>query len=696
MSSVSKTPNHLSKEKSPYLLQHAFNPVDWYPWGEEAFEKAEKEDKPIFLSIGYSTCHWCHVMERESFEDTDVAKILNENFVAIKVDREERPDIDNVYMNLCILIRGTGGWPLTMITTPKKQPFFAGTYFPKKSRRGMTGLIDILKQVVELWKTDKIKLISSAEKTVEYLKENVSAKQEGEALDQTALEEGFVNLLESFDSVDGGFGARPKFPIPFNLLFLLRYWKKKGTSQALSMVEKTLQKMRQGGIFDQVGYGFHRYSTDSTWLVPHFEKMLYDQALICMAYTEAYLATGKPEFRRVVEETLEYVSRSMSDSEGGFYSAEDADSEGKEGRLYLWTEAEIREALGADADSIIKVFNITKEGNYDDEAQQRRTGRNILHLTKAYQELANEFGISMIEFESFLERSRRRLFEAREKKIPPLKDTKILTDWNGLMAAALAKCSTAFNQPIYAEKAEKTLNFILERLQTVDGKLCHRYKDGETAIRASIEDYAFTIWGLIEVYEATFKVKFLAEALRLQREAIKHFWDNIAGGFYFTAEYDEKVLVRVKEYRDSAIPSANAVSLLNLTRLARMTGEVEFEEKAQELQKAIATATSVSACQNTMLLAALDFAIGPTSEVVIVGDKEDRTTKEALRVFSTKFIPNMTILLKGEEDEQLVAIAEHTKVMRMINDKTTIYVCRNYTCNQPTNDIAQALEAVNK
>ena len=695
MSSYVRKPNRLAKEKSPYLSQHGFNPVDWYPWSEEAFVKAEKEDKPIFLSIGYSACHWCHVMEKESFEDEEVAGILNESFVAVKVDREERPDIDNRYMNACILFNGSGGWPLTIFMTPRKQPFFAGTYFPKSSRSGMTGLVDLLKQVAELWKKDKTKLVSSAEKTVELLRENALTKLNGEELDQTTLDEGFVDLLEGFDSANGGFGTRPKFPIAINLLFLLRYWRKKGRLQALNIVEKTLQKIRQGGIFDQVGFGFHRYSTDSTWLVPHFEKMLYDQALICMAYVETYQATGKPEYQKVAEEILDYILRDMSDPEGGLYSSEDADSEGQEGKFYLWIDTEIRELLGRHADLMIRVFNVQRKGNYYNEARQRKTGKNILHLNEPLQELAVDFGLGFEELSSIFEESRRKLFEAREKRARPLKDTKILTDWNGLMIAALAKSARAFNQPRYAGAAERSVKFIIEKLQVSDGRLKHRYKDGEAAIIGNLDDYAFVIWGLIELYETTFELRYLTEALRLQHVMIKHFWDGTDGGFYFTSDDDEKILIRSKEFHDSAIPSGNAVALLNLIRLTRMTGDIELEEKTEELKKAFVN-LSADNTGNTMLLSALDFVAGPAYEVVIVGDPQSQTTKETLRTMGTKFIPNKTVLFKSENDEQLEKIAEYTKNMKTINNKTTIYVCSNFTCNKSTNDIDQALEAINK
>ncbi|NLE05293.1 MAG: thioredoxin domain-containing protein, partial [Crenarchaeota archaeon] len=492
--------NRLANEKSPYLLQHANNPVNWYPWCEEAFEKARKESKPIFLSIGYSTCHWCHVMEKESFEDLKVAQLLNEKFVAIKVDREERPDIDSIYMRVCISMTGQGGWPLTIIMTPDKLPFFAGTYFPKNSLVGrMIGLLDILKEISNLWKKDKTELESKARKVVEYLAEYFELKSGKEDFTETILDEAFIELLDRFDENNGGFGLRPKFPSPHNFLFLLRYWKRKTSPKALEMVEKTLQKMRMGGIFDQIGFGFHRYSTDSVWMVPHFEKMLYDQAMMSIAYIEAYHATGKIEYKKTAEEIFDYVIKHMENSEGGFFSSEDADSEGQEGNYYLWTEAEIKKALPDNAELITKIFNISKWGNYA-ESQRLKNEKNILYLKKPVQELALELGLESEKLLAILEDARQNLYVTREKRIHPFKDNKILTDWNGLMIAALAKAAKAFCSAKYFEAAKKTVNLILNKVQTKKGRLLHRYKDGEAAIGGYLDDYAFLIWGLIELY----------------------------------------------------------------------------------------------------------------------------------------------------------------------------------------------------
>jgi len=684
--------NRLAKEKSPYLLKHAQNPVDWYPWTEEAFMKAEKKDKPIFLSIGYSTCHWCHVMERESFEDEEVAEILNKNFVSIKVDREERPDIDKIYMKTCVLMTGSGGWPLTIIMTPQQQPFFAGTYLPKRGRAGIVGLVDLLGKVAKSWETDKSRLISAAESATEYLVEYVTEKQREEELTEIVFDEAFIRLLDGFDQSNAGFGTSPKFPFPHNLLFLLRYWKIKGRQQALEMVEKTLQKMRVGGIFDQVGFGFHRYSTDSRWLVPHFEKMLYDQAMMAIAYTEAYQATGKDEYRKTVEEIFEYVLRDMTNPKGGFFSAEDADSEGQEGKFYLWTEAEIKQVLGENADLITKVFNISREGNYHDEVHKDKTGRNILHFREPLLKLSLDLGVSYEELASVLRNVRQKLFEAREERVHPLKDDKILTDWNGLMIAALAKGAQVFNARELSEAAENAVGFILEKLQRVDGRLIHRYRDGEATVDGNLDDYAFLVWGLIELYEATFDTRYLEEALRLQDDMLEHFWDKESGGFFFKADDSEKLLIRHKDFRDGAIPSGNSVAFLNLIRLSRMTGKTHYEEKAATLARAFSSHEEGTPSHNTMFLTALDFFIGPAYEIAIVGNPNSEETKNMLHAIRTRFVPNKVMLLKEVDQKDLGNLAGFTKDMKTIDNKTTVYICRNFVCNKPVTEIEEVLE----
>ncbi|UCH32767.1 MAG: thioredoxin domain-containing protein [Candidatus Bathyarchaeota archaeon] len=691
MSRRTKRSNRLSKEKSPYLLQHARNPVDWFPWGDEAFARAKKENKPIFLSIGYSTCHWCHVMERESFEDLEVAEVLNGTFVSIKVDREERPDIDSVYMKASMLMTGSGGWPLTIIMTPEKKPFFAGTYFPKLDHRGMPGLLSLLSQIAELWKKDSSKFVGTADKITEQLMEYVKAKKGVEEPSELLLDEGFLKLLDSFDRINGGFGYRPKFPTPHNLLFLLRYWKRTGRREALEMVETTLQKMRLGGIFDHVGFGFHRYSTDSQWLVPHFEKMLYDQALLAMAFTEAYQATGKAEYKKTVDEIFTYVLRNLTSAEGGFFSAEDADTEGEEGKFYLWPLEEVKETLGEDADLAFRMFNIKMRGNYADEVHHQTTGKNILHLKTSHDGLSAALGQSVEELASKWEAMRLKLFAIREKRTRPLRDDKILTDWNGLMIVAFAKAAQAFDARKYTKVAEKAANFILRSLRKDENRLLHRYKDGDAAIDGNLRDYAFLIWGLIELYEVSFNVKYLREALRLQDGMIEHFWDRQNGSFFSTADDGENLLIRDKNLSDGALPSSNSVALLNLVRLSRMTGSTEYEKKARLLARVFSSHSEGESVHNSMFLSSLEFLIEPTFEIVLVGTRRLRDTATMLKAIRTRFLPNKVILFKEKDDRHLDCITSFTGGMQAINGKATAYICKNFTCSRPTTSIKEVL-----
>jgi len=506
------TTNRLATEKSPYLLQHASNPVDWYAWGDEAFEKAAKEDKPVFLSIGYATCHWCHVMEHESFEDPIVASLMNEAFVNVKVDREERPDIDQVYMAVCQMLTGSGGWPLTIIMTPDKKPFFAATYIPKQSRYGRMGMVDLVPRVQQFWQSDRDKLMESANQIVGRL-DTTNRNRPGE-VPAGVVDAAFEQLAARFDAPRGGFGDRPKFPSPHNLLFLLNYWARTGEAGALQMTEKTLEAMRLGGIFDHVGFGFHRYSTDSEWLVPHFEKMLYDQAMLALAYTDAAQATGSADYERVVREVLAYVLRDMTSPEGAFYSAEDADSEGEEGLFYLWTVDEMVEALeNNDGAFAVDLWNADPEGNYLDEATQRKNGTNILHLQETFDDASSRLQIDRNQLDARAEAVRAALFARREGRIHPLKDDKILADWNGLMAAAMARAGKTLHEPDYVDAAAASVDFVLTTMRTPDGNLLHRYRDGEAAVGAFLDDYAFLTWACLELYDATLDPAHLKRAI---------------------------------------------------------------------------------------------------------------------------------------------------------------------------------------
>ncbi|VVB91735.1 Cellobiose 2-epimerase [uncultured archaeon] len=678
---IERKPNHLSSEKSPYLIQHAYNPVDWYPWGKEAFEKAKKEDKPIFLSIGYSTCHWCHVMEKESYDDDEVAKLMNDTFVAIKVDREERPDIDGVYMRACQAMTGSGGWPLNIIMTPDEKPFFAATYLPKESKFGRVGLLEIIPKIKDLWKSHRSEMEDLAIHVVSALQEAPRGAP-GEELNEDALNLAYEQLLGMFDEQHGGFGEAPRFPTPHNLMFLLRYWKRTGDILALRMAERTLTGMRMGGIYDHIGFGFHRYSTDPKWHIPHFEKMLYDQALIAMAYTEAFQATGNEVYGRTASETFTYVLRDMTSPEGGFYSGEDADSEGIEGKFYIWTGDEIKSVLGEQSEMIKKVFNI------------KTTGENVLYLSRDISELASYFKLPADDVQERFDDARAKLFAAREKRVHPGKDDKVLTDWNGLMIAALSKGAQVLNEPSYADAARKAADFILGNMRDPQGRLYHRYRDGEPAISAFLDDYAFFVWGLIELYEATFNESYLQAALDLTNDMIKHFWDNENWGFYTTADDAEEVLLRRKEIYDGAVPSGNSVAMLDLLRLGRMTADTGLENRAARIGQAFSRSVLKTPYSHTQLMAALDFALGPTSEVVIAGDLSADDTKAMLAALRKEFIPNKVVIFRPGEIEEpaITRLAEYTRYLFSTDGKTTAYICRNYSCKAPTTDAGRMLE----
>ena len=689
--------NRLIHEKSPYLLQHAENPVDWYAWGDESFEKARKENKPIFLSIGYSTCHWCHVMAHESFENPEVARLLNEVFVCIKVDREERPDIDNIYMRVCQMMTGSGGWPLTILMTPDKKPFFAGTYIPKESHHGRLGMLDLIPRIKEVWVTQNSDILKSADQITARLNQ-LSNNSSGTELDKSTLRTAYEQLSGRFSEQYGGFGNAPKFPSPQNLLFLLRYWKSTNDEKALRMVVKTLQSMQEGGIYDHIGFGFHRYSTDSHWLVPHFEKMLYDQAMLSMAYIEAYQTTEKDEFKETARAIFTYVLRDMTDPNGGFYSAEDADSEGVEGKFYVWTEDEVRQILkGEEADLIINIFNVKKSGNFRDEASGENTGANILHLERTLTEVAFKNKTSADELKKRVETARLKLFTARNKRIRPHRDDKILTDWNGLMIAALAKGAQVCNEPEYADAAKRAADFILTDMRRQDGRILHRYRDGQAAILANVDDYAFLIWGLLELYETTFDVHYLQTALDLNNEMIKHFWDNQNGGFYFTADDAEELIVRQKEIYDGAIPSGNSVAVLNLFRLARITADSDLEDMANKIMLAFSEDVKGVPSGYTQMMVGLGFGIGPSYEIVIVGNPQAKDTKEMLNSLRKHFIPNKVVLLRPSDQEtpDIIRLARFTEYQSSLDGKATAYVCLDYACKMPTTDTEEMLKLLN-
>jgi len=685
--------NRLIFQKSPYLLQHAKNPVDWYAWGPEAFEKARKEDKPIFLSIGYATCHWCHVMEHESFEDSTVAQLLNKAFVCIKVDREERPDIDQIYMQVCQAMTGGGGWPLTIIMTPDKKPFYAGTYFPRETRFQRIGMLDLIPRIEQIWRERRADIEKNADQMVAFLQQDDGAGG-GDPLTDQVLTTAFRQLQDRFDPTYGGFGQAPKFPSPHNLIFLLRYWHKTQDAQALVMVETTLQHMRNGGLFDHVGFGFHRYSTDQKWFLPHFEKMLYDQAMLALVYTETYQATGKQEYADTAREIFTYVLRDMTDSEGGFYSAEDADSEGEEGLFYLWTQSEILQALGEEEGAFVnRLFNTTTDGNFLDEATRQKTGRNHLHRTKDWADLARSLSMPEDQLKQRWEHARQKLFALREKRVHPLKDDKILTDWNGLMIAALAKAATALSEPVYAEAAGKAADFIWNTVRDDRGKLLKRYRQGEAGLPANANDYAFMIWGLLNLYESTFDIRWLERAIALNDVLLADFWDPKSGGLFFATNSLGDLLVRNKEIYDGAIPSANSVAAMNLLRISRMTGNTGLEEKAMTIGRTFSRKITEVPIGSTQLMSALVFAFGPTYEVVVAGDLSADDTREMLKALHTTYFPNKVMLFRpgAEKKPPISRLAAFTEFQRAVDGKATAFVCKNFACNAPTTNVREML-----
>jgi len=692
--------NRLKYEKSPYLLQHAENPVDWYPWGEEAFDRARKLERPIFLSIGYSTCHWCHVMERESFEDPDVAELMNDTFVSIKVDREERPDIDNIYMNVChVISRKSCGWPLNIIMTPEGKPFFAGTYIPKENRYGRVGMKELVPSIGEFWENKKEEVLESARQITDAVCSLGDSLRRTETfpLNEKTLDEAYSYFLSTFDPDEGGFGRAPKFPTPHNLIFLMRYYGRTGNKTSLRMVERTLLAMGMGGIYDHVGFGFHRYSTDSQWLVPHFEKMLYDQTLLAITYTEAWQMTKNPFYETKAREILEYLIRDMVSPEGGIYSAEDADSEGEEGRFYLWTVQEIEELVGTeDAEFLSDVYNLSRDGNFRDEATGEQSDRNIFHLKESLIDLAVRLDVSPEVLEKRLENLRKRLFVHRKKRVHPYKDDKVLTDWNGIAIVAFSKAAAAFGEKRYSEVARRSIEFIRENL-VCEGRLLHRYREGEAGIMANVDDYAFFIWGLLEYYESVFDETYLALAISFCNDQFKHFWDEEFSGFFFTADDGEALITRQKEIYDGALPSGNSVSMLNILRIARLTGNPEIENKAAQMAAAFSPQISKHPAYFSMHMNSLDFMLGPSFEIIITGDRNSSETHRFLELLSSEYLPNKVVIVKDETNQGKISeIAPYTRSHIPLNGKTTAYVCSDYECQLPTDDPLRMIELIRK
>ncbi|GKX28812.1 thioredoxin domain-containing protein [Vallitalea longa] len=671
--SVNKRNNRLINEKSPYLLQHAYNPVNWYSWCDEAFEKAKNEDKPIFLSIGYSTCHWCHVMERESFEDEEIADILNENFISIKVDREERPDIDSVYMDVCQKLTGSGGWPLSIFMTPRQRPFYAGTYFPKESMYQRVGLKDILNNIIRLWSTNKQELINKSNEIVEHV--NLTNEETEVNIDQTTIDLAIHELMENFDLRYGGFNEPPKFPTPHNLFFLFKRYIAYHDEHALNMCTKTLDGMYKGGMYDHIGGGFSRYSTDREWLVPHFEKMLYDNALLIMAYTQGYMYTQEEHYKNIVEDIINYLTRDMLDDNGGFYSAEDADSEGEEGKFYVFTKEEIIDVLGRDkGERFCRIYNITEEGNFEN--------KNILNLID--KDLS-----SLSENAELIKECKQKIFDYRNKRIRPHKDDKILTSWNGLIIAALANAGRYLDNNQYIQYAIKAADFIIDKLMKPDGGLYIRYRDGQSMNEGILNDYAFMIWGLIQLYESTFNISYLKTAITLNEYMINNFWDNKSGGFYLNSIESEKLILRPKEIYDGAIPSGNSVAAYCLVKLSRLTGDLSYEEKANKIIKVFSNKIKSYPRYYTFLLLVIMENTKSGKDIVICGNKDDLEIKLFIKEINKHFNSYFTILM-NDGSEEIIEFNSNMKDKIKINDKNTVYICENNTCKAPITNLVEA------
>jgi uncharacterized protein YyaL (SSP411 family) len=678
-------PNHLANETSPYLLQHQNNPVDWYPWGPEALARARDESKPIFLSIGYAACHWCHVMEHESFESEAIAKILNEKFVAIKVDREERPDLDQIYMNVTQMMTGRGGWPMSVFLTPSLKPFYAGTYFPPTARGGMPGFDQVLLAVDDAWKNRRDHAEDMGDQLVAELKkaEQAASGADASELQRELIDNAVAHLGRSFDSTWGGFGGAPKFPHPMDLQLLLREWRRTGKQSLLDMVTTTLDRMAAGGIYDHLGGGFARYSVDARWLVPHFEKMLYDNALLAATYTEAFQATGNSDYEGVARETIDYVLRDMTDAAGGFYSTEDADSEGEEGKFYVWTPDEVDEILGDEAGAIFgRVYDVSDAGNFE--------GHNILNLSKTLAQCAAILGMEERALRESLASSRQKLFAAREQRVHPGKDDKALGSWNGLMIDALARAGSALGEPRYIDAAAKAADFIHAKLQRADGRLLHTWRHGVAKLDAYLDDYACLANGLISLYEATFDASRLVEADRLANLMLTHFADAKNGGFFYTADDHEQLIARNKEVADSSTPAASAVAATVLVRLAKLTGSDVYREAAEKtLAGAVGFMRQAPTAMGQSLIA-LDFHLGPTYELVLSGNFKTPLGAALLADLRRRYLPNK-VLAAASAGEIPPALLAPLLEGRAAGEEPTLYVCEGFTCQAP----AVGIDAIN-
>lgn len=670
--------NRLHKETSPYLRQHAPNPVDWYPWGEEALSKARTEDKPIFLSIGYSACHWCHVMAHESFEDEATAALLNQLFVSIKVDREERPDLDSIYMDAVVSMTNSGGWPMSVFLTPDGQPFYGGTYYPPQPRYGMPSFQQVLQSVAAAYRDRRQDVLVQAERLTQAIQRTAYLGAQTGDLGTELLHEAVNSLDQYFDREEGGFGSQPKFPQPMTLDFLMAYYQRTKNLDALYMAELTLEKMANGGIYDQVGGGFHRYSVDAVWLVPHFEKMLYDNSQLLRTYLHAWQITARPLYRRIVDETIDYVLREMTAPAGGFYSTQDADSEGEEGKFFVWTPAEIQQTLGTDEAAIFEsYYNVSERGNFE--------GHNILSVTRSTAHVAERFRTTASEVERIVADGRRNLFAVRARRIKPARDEKILTEWNGLMIHALAESGVSCGREDALQAAIRAADFILTHMSQPDGKLYRSYKDGQARFNAYLEDYAAFIRALIALYEATFELRWLGEASRLTQLMFAQFHDPANGGFFQTGIDHEQLVVRRKDFIDNAIPSGNSLAVEALLRLGVLVGNEEYRRAANQIVLTMKTAMVRQPTGFGRLLGALETLLSRGQEVAIVGEPTNPETQALYQEVRKRYLPHTVVAAKRPGEESVLPLLAGRDVL---NGKAAAYVCENYACQLPVTSAA--------
>jgi len=696
MQTEPKHENHLAKESSPYLLQHKNNPVDWHPWGKEALAKAKKEDKPIFLSIGYSACHWCHVMEHESFEDEAIAKLLNDNFVCIKVDREERPDIDQIYMNAVVAMRGQGGWPLNVFLTPDQEFFFGGTYWPPAARMGMPGFDQVLNGTLDAFKNRREAVVEQSKKITEFLNDSADAGGDGQAdlPDASALIMAARSLENGFDFQHGGFGNKPKFPHAMQLSFLLRLarrWpalQKPPKATLNSMVKLNLQKMAWGGIYDHLGGGFARYSVDELWLVPHFEKMLYDNSLLTVSYVDMFQASGDKFYETVARETLDYILHDLTDETGAFYSTEDADSEGVEGKFYVWQKAEVEAAIGDKiAATFCEFYHVSEHGNFEEA--------NILNQTEPLETFAKKRKLDVTELAAQFQEAKDKLLKIRNKRIRPGLDDKVLVNWNALAITAMARAGAAFNEPRYTAAAQKAATFVLEKMRRSDGRLLHTWRNGEAKLDAYLDDYAGMIVALLTLYQTDFNERWIDEAAELANQTVKHFGDEETGAFYFTADDHEALIARVKDFQDSSVPGGNALAATGLQMLGRLLGQDQWLERSRKVITAGSRILQRAPMAAGQMLIAAENMLDQNYELVLMGPSKD-SVKTALAELREHFLPNVTLVCRTDDDKENRAglvdevLAGKTSLERLV----TLYVCQNHSCNQPVSGEAEVLAAI--